>query len=98
MPHFAERLNCLILVYQVEFHGATNRCSQTVLYSNDFSLSCRGGLHDYEHGQYWLDSPELYFNGIDAFGDDMSNQKVNNYEKVHILTVYSIFAYDSFIS
>ena len=23
--------------------------------------------------------------GIDAFGEDMANQKVNNYEKVHIL-------------
>lgn len=24
-------------------------------------------------------------NGVDAFGEDMGNQKVNNYEKVHIL-------------
>lgn len=82
---------------QVEFQEATNWCSQTVLWSIDLPLSRRGGLHDYEHGQYRLDSSELGINVIDAFGDDMSNQKVNNYEKVHILTVYSHFAFDSFI-
>ena len=29
--------------------------------------------------------PSYGSNGLDAFGEDMGNQKDNNYEKVHIL-------------